>query len=536
MARVKLLFSIIVVLFLLLLPAWAKDQVFEKKINNVLLSVSGPASYVEDNKKIFYDPDKKFGVKVQFEDFDVRANRMAYNFKTGVIELYDGFKGQLEEYRLEGSYFRANPETGHYAGSNLKFGYMVASLYGEEFQFYGDSIVVENITASPLQYPVFNLLTGKYVIFPGYSLAQRNTLRLFIIPIYYIPLYIEEARRSYFDLPFPALEGRKDVFHGIQAALHTHYFINPGFYGDLSLRSSDKDGTGAGFQQIFRLSDEHQMELKMTAWEKADTQTSLAYEYHIFDNPRKPGKKLSFKGQLELEKKIAAITPNYVFHADYKANEEIKRSIVDRYPDLSFTGFYTGIFTDHTYTFTPSLHYGKIKEKRIYPEGTTVPQAVNRDYSRTKGQFNYTYYLSTPRLYPYIRRILLGVDYEHSIYDPGGAERDRFSGSLTVRRPILKDLGLYYELVLTKTLLDSGQSPFFFEEYGRLMDSATLDLYLQMQDFIFGNELIYDITNGQQYNEIYYVGVRAGGNYAVLRYDRRQESWEFAFMGKEAAF
>ncbi len=535
MARLKSAFLIIILSLIILSPVWAKDQVFEKKINNTILSVSGPASYVEDNKKIFYDPAKKFGVKVKFEDFDVQANRMAYNYNTGVIELYEGFKGQLEEYRLEGSYFRVNPKTGNYSGYNLKFGYMVASLYGEEFQFWGDSIIVTNITASPLHYPVFNLQTGKYIINPGYSLAQRNTLRLFFVPFYYIPLYVEEGRRAYFDLPFPALEGKKDIFHGTQAAIHTHYFINPKFYGDLSLKSSDMDGTGASVQQIFRLSDEHQMELKATAWEKADTQTSFAYEYHLFDNPRQAGKKLSFKEQVELEKKIAGISPNYVFHTDYTANEEIKRSVVDRYPDLSLTGYYGGIFNDHTYTFTPSFHYGKIKEKKIYPEGA-APQDVNRDFNRMKGQINYTYYLSTPRLYPYIRRILLGADYEHSVYNPGGAERDRFSGSITVRRPSLKDLGIYYELVLTKTLLDSGQSPFFFEEYGRLMDSATLDLYLQMKDFIFGNEIIYDITNVQQYNETYYVGVRAGGNYAVLRYDRRQESWEFAFMSKAAAF
>jgi len=94
-------------------------------------------------------------------------------------------------------------------------------------------------------------------------------------------------------------------------------------------------------------------------------------------------------------------------------------------------------------------------------------------------------------------------------------------------------LGLYYGATLTKVLLDYGVSPFYFEEYGRLKDSAVIDLYHQSRYFIAGNEVTYDFTAWAPYNEVYYLGLRLNGNYAVLRFDRRQETWEFAFMGEK---
>jgi hypothetical protein len=392
----------------------------------------------------------------------------------------------------------------------------VASLYGEEFQFFGDRILIKNITALPLHFPIFSLATAQMEIYPGYSLASRNTLKFFWLPFYYIPLYLDEGRRTYFDLPFPALEIKKDVFHDTHFAVHSHYFINPALYGDISLKASDKDGAGAQIQQVVRLNEHHQLELKLLEWEKAPTQANVSYEFHIFDNPRKPDQELSFQEQQKLEDKIARIEPQLIFRSDYTRNEEILRSVVDRYPDVSLTGNIKGILNEHTYTLTPSLHYGKIKEKQIFPEDQN-PQDVDRDYTRLKGAVNFTYYLETPRLKPFIKRVLWGVDYEHSMYDPGSTNRGRLSSSITARRPILKALGFYYEVVLSKALIDYGQSPFFFEEYGRLMDSATLDLYLQLPIFIVGNQYIYDITNWQSYNEVYYAGVKTGNNYAVIQ-------------------
>lgn len=513
----------------------AKNVVFQKNLNNVLLTIQAPQSYISGNKKIFIDKQNNFEVVLSYDEIKIYANQIAYDFNLDTIELSNGFKGSLEQYFIRGDYFRINLRTRYYVGNNLQFGYQVASLQGEEFQFYGDRILVKNITASPLYYPIFNLTTSRLEIYPSYSLAKLNTLRFFRIPFYFIFLYMEDWRRNYFELPFPALELKKDIFHDTSGTIHTHYFINPSLYGDIALKLSDKDGGGAQIQQIVRLNDHHQMELKVLGWERAPAQANFSYIFHFFDNPRKPDKYLSFEQKQKMEQRVSRIEPNLIFQCDYTYNEEIQRSIVDRYPDAMLMGNIRGILYDHTYTLTPAVHYGRIKEKRIYPENQN-PRDVDRDYKRLKGEANFTYYLETPRLSPFINRVFLGIDYEHSEYTPGDANRGRILGSLTVRRPILKMIGLYYELKLNKALLDYGQSPFFFEEYGRLMDSAALDLYLQLQLFIAGNQFIYDITNMQPYNEVYYVGVKAGINYAVIQYNRREQSWEFKFMRKEAAF
>jgi hypothetical protein len=277
------------------------------------------------------------------------------------------------------------------------------------------------------------------------------------------------------------------------------------------------------------------MQLDYVWWEKAPAQSNFSYIFNFFDNPRRPDSKLSFRERQLQEEHIAGIEPNLVLQCDYTQNEEIERSIADRMPDVSLTGYINGVLNEHKFTVAPSLTYGKLSEKKIFPEDQP-PQDVSREYTRTKGAVDFTYFLETPRLSPFINKVLWSVDYEHSIYDPGNASRGRFSTSITARRPILKQLGFYYETILTKTLIDYGQSPFFFEEYGRLFDSAVLDLYLQLPVLIAGNRFIYDITNWQSYNEIYYVGIKSGSNYATVQYNRRFESWEFAFMRKEAAF
>jgi hypothetical protein len=487
------------------------------------------------SKKIFVDKSNQFKVYITYGELKIRANKAAYDFNDKIIELYDGFNGEFDQYKIAGEYFRINPVTGHYLGRKLQFGYLFATLHGEEYQFYGDYILIKNISTSPLQFPIFNLDISQLKIHPGYSLASRNTLKFFNIPFYYIPLYMEDGRRNYFEIPFPAFEVKKDIFHDTHGSIHTHYYFNPALFGDLSLRFSDQDGGGAEVQQIVRLSDHHQLQLDYVWWEKAAAQSSYSYIFHYFDNPRRPDNKLSFRQRQKQEEKIARIDPNVVLQCDYTQNEEIQRSIVDRYPDVSLTGYIYGLINDHKYTLTPTFYYGTLKEKRIFPEDQ-APQDVDREYNRTKGEVNFTYFLETPRLRPFINKVLWGIDYEHSIYDPGNASRGRLSSSITARRPILKQLGFYYETILTKTLVDYGQSPFFFEEYGRLFDSAILDLYLQLPVLIAGNQFIYDLTNWQSYNEIYYVGIKAGNNYATIQYNRRFESWEFAFMRKEAAF
>ena len=530
-----MIFALIFVLFFVCSPARGKEAVFRKRVNRVLLVIKAPASYVSKGKRIFVDKKEELGVKLDYGELKVQANQAAYDLNSDVIELVNGFKGSLEEYRIEGDYFRINPRTGNYAGYDLKFGYLTAYFYGKEFQFYGDKILVEKISASPLEFPVFRLYTEKLEIYPGYSLAHQNTLKLFVIPIYYIPLYLEDRRRSYFDLPIPAPEVKKDVFHGVHGALHTHYFINPALYGDLSLRFSDTDGAGAHIQQLFRLSDHHQLELKLLGWEKAPTQGNFSYRFHFFDNPRRPGQNLTFRKQQRLEEEIARKDPMAVFGCDYSVNEEINRSIIDRYPDASLSGHISGILYDHIYTIIPSLHYGKIREKKIFPENA-APQEVDRDHERIRGGVNFTYYLETPYISPFIKKTLLALDYEHSEYTAYDNNRGRAEGSLTVRRPIFEPFGLYYEAILTKIVLDYGQSPFFFEEYGRLKDNGVLDLYLLTPFFLAGNQLTYDFENMELYNEIYYLGVKAGANYAAIEFDRRQESWQFSFMRKEEVF
>ncbi len=533
MIRVKLALLIVLIA---LVPAWGKSNVvFKKNINQKLLTIKAPAAYLSGGKKIFIDKSKSFKVYITYGGLKIRANKAAYDYKKMVVELFNGFNGEFDEYKVAGDYFRINPRTGHYVGRNLKFGYLFAWLGGKNFQYFGDYILVRDISSSPLHYPIFNLHINQLKVYPGYSLAYGNALRFFRIPFYYIPLYMEDSRRSYFELPFPAFEAKKDIFHETQGAIHTHYFFNPTLFGDLSLRMSDQDGAGVKLQQIVRLNDHHQMQLSYLWWEKAAPQSSFSYILNLFDSPKRPKRKISFRKLQMLEEEIATIEPKLEFRADYTKNEEINRSIIDRYPDLSLTGTIRGIINDHKYTLTPTLYYGKIKESRIFPEDQ-APQNVNRDYSRMKGELNFTYYLETPRLKPFINRVLWGVDYDHSVYDPGDTSRGRVSSYLTARRPVLKRLGVYYEATLTKTLLDYGQSPFFFEEYGRLMDSATFDLYLQMQAFIAGNQIIYDLTNMQGYNEIYYFGIKAGSNYATIQFDRRQESWQFAFIRKESAF
>ena len=533
MIRAKLAFLI---LLLALAPAWGESNVvFKKSINQQLLTIKAPAAYLSGGKKIFVDKSGSFKVYITYGELKIRANKAAYDYKNMVVELFDGFNGEYGQYKISGDYFRVNPRTGQYVGRGLNFGYLFATLHGEECEFYGDHILIQKISTSPLQYPIFNLNINRLEVYPGYSLASGSTLRFFRVPFYYIPLYIEDSRRSYFDLNFPAFEVKKDIFHSTHGAVHSHYFLNPRFFGDISLKSSSQDGGGIGIKQIVRLNDYHQMQLKYTFWEKAAAQTKFSYIFNYFDDPRKNNAGLSFRERQQMEEAVAGVPPNIILKGDYSENEEIKRSIVDRRPDLELTGIIYGTISDHQYTLTPSIFYGKIREKKIFPENQ-LPQDVNRNYGRIKGALDFVYYLETPRLSPFINKVLWSIDYEHSIYDPGDANRGLLTTSMTARRPVSKGLGIYYEAILTKTLLNYGQSPFFFEEYGRLVDSATFDLYLQLDTLIAGNQYIYDITNFQPYNEIYYFGIKAGNNYATLQFDRREESWGFEFSRKESAF
>lgn len=516
---------------LVVFPAWSQAK-FSRQLPAGPLTINGPYAAIVSGQKIIYDPNNKLGVDLTYDRLKLKANRVSYG--QDEIEL-TGFKGNYEQYTLEGDYFRINPKTGDYAGEDLKFGYLSAYLKGKRVQFYGDKIVADQVSTSPLNYPIFSFDSNRVELYPGYTIARGNIFKFFPVPIYYIPLYLNDQRRKYFELPFPALEAAKDIFHGTQGAVHSHYFFNPQWFGDLSLRLSDFDGGGAEIQQIFRLSDHHQFQFDLTGWQKSPVQGKASYVFNYYEDPTVKGD-LSFAQRNELVRKIAGIEPRLIIGADYSFNEEVNRSIVDRSYDLTASGRLKGLLFDHTYTIVPTLTYGRIKEKKIYPENAQA-QEVDRSYLRTGADLNFSYYLETPFIQPYVTKAFLSLDYQHDEYKPGDLARTRVASSLTVRRPIFNLDFLLYEAVLTKSLSDSGLSPFYFEEYGRLKDSFSLDLYLRTELFIGGNLWLYDLTGGGLYNEINYVGVKAlGDSYVVLRHDRRREFWELGIMKKELAF
>ena len=106
-------------------------MVFRKEINDIKLTIKAPAAYSSGGKRIFIDKKKELGVELNYGELKVRANQVNYDPKQDVIELASGFKGSLWQYQIEGEYFRINPWTGNYAGDDLKFGYLVAYLYGK---------------------------------------------------------------------------------------------------------------------------------------------------------------------------------------------------------------------------------------------------------------------------------------------------------------------------------------------------------------------------------------------------------------------
>ncbi|MBN2057282.1 MAG: hypothetical protein JW782_00600 [Candidatus Saganbacteria bacterium] len=508
---------------------------FSIQVNGTKLTITAPGSYTASGKRVFKDSAKKLRVKAYYGDLVVKANIIKWDQTSQSLELVDGFEGKFQNYHLTGDYLRINAKTGTFSGYDLKFSYLSAFFFGEEFTFYGDQVEVKNISASPLDFPVFRLFVGEIDMFPGYSLAQKNILKCFELPFYYVPLYVQDSRRNHYQLDFPAPSFNSDIFHGTYGFVSSHYFLNKYHYGDISLGYSDQDGPAGGIKHLYRISDHVQTMAQATVWEKGRVKLRTSGIIQVFDEPKRL-RGMTFWQQHELEQETAGIEPKLSLLGDVTINEEIERSIIDRTPDLCFSGTLHGILYNHQYTITPKLEAGHIKEKRIYPESAPA-QDVDREYERTRGSVNFTYFLETPQLRLYnIQKALLEVDYEHAVYLPGSQDRGLMETSLTVRRPIFIPVGLFYEASLTKNLLKYGQSPFFFEEYGRLMDSGAVDLYIKNPFMMTGAQYIYDFSRGEPYNEIYYFGLRASDNYFTFQYNRRMGSWELAFTNKEDAF
>lgn len=519
----------------LIVPAAA--QTYRAKLADGTLVITAPRAYTADGRKNFVDESGRFGVALTYSGLTIETNRASVELKKKVIELAGGFRGTFEGYTLTGDYFRLNPASGNFSGQNMRLNYLTAHLLIEDLEYDGEKITAENATAAPLDQPVFSARIGQLELYPGYMLARHNVFKVFTVPFYYIPLCFNDQRRSYFQLPFPAFEARQDIYHGGMAALHSNYFFGPRFFGDLSLRQSEIDGTGLGIQQVVRLSDNHQLNFSYVGWQKSPPQGKASYVFNYFRPLPPPSRRLSFQERMEAVQNIARTEPAWTFSADYSQNEDFNRARIDRYPELYADVRLKGILFDHTYTLTPFYSYGRIREKRIWPENA-APQDVSREDLRKGAGFGSTYFLDTPFIKPYVNRALLSLNFLHNDYDLGGAHRNRLASSLTIRRPLFGLSALNYELVLTKVLHNSGQSPFFFEEYGwQLLDNAAFDLYLQTDRLIGGGQFIYDLTNSIAYNEIYYAGIKVlGDSFAVIRRDRRMQSWEFAFMRKEQAF
>ncbi|MBN3032515.1 MAG: hypothetical protein JW873_00275 [Candidatus Saganbacteria bacterium] len=531
-------------IFLLLLAVFglcpfnaADARTHRAKLNDGVLVIAAPRAYEAAGKKNFADDNNAYGVALTYGGLTIEANRAAVDLRRDVIELAGGFRGTFEGYALSGDHFRIDPASRNFSGENLRLGYLTAYLQAGELRYNGEKITMDNVTAAPFDQPLFSADLGQLEIYPGYMLARRNVFRAFFVPCYYIPLYFNDQRRSYFPLPFPAFEARQDIYHGGTAAVHSNYFFDPKLFGDVSLRQSELDGAGLGIQQVVRLSDNHQLNFNYAGWQKAPAQTKLSYVFNYFRVPPPPGPGAAFQERAAAVQAVARLEPLWAVGADYSQNEDFNRARLDRYPDLLANARLKGLLYDHTYTLTPYYSYGRIREKKIWPENG-APQEVDRNYERKGLGFNGSYYLETPYIKPYVNRALLSLDFLHNDYDPGSAQRDRLASSLTVRRPLLNFAGLYYELVLTKVLLNSGRSPFFYEEYGwQLLDNAALDLYLQTDRLIGGAQYVYDLSNSAAYNEIYYAGIKAlGDSFVTIRRDRRMRLWELAFMKKEQAF
>jgi hypothetical protein len=520
-------------------PGWAEpDITFNRDIAGSVVTINAPASLKTGQKISFIDEQKEHGVRLYYGGLKVFANRIDYDTALDTVEFFD-FKGFLENYSnysLVGEYFSLNPWTEDYSGKNLSFGYRAVSLQVEGIGFYGKKISLSGVKLFPFKYPVFSAGSSKLDIYPGFALAYQNTLDLFRLPFYYNPLYVDDERRSYFILPFPAFEFKKDLFHGKRGIVHSHYFINPKLYGDISAHYSEMDGAGLRVMQLFRLSDKDQFRINFLEWARSVPQLGFSYIHHNFEDPRRPSQNSGFVEQLALEREVATIEPESIFNLRYDLNEENNRSIIDRYMDLIFTYRAHGILYDHIYTVSPSIMYGRIKEKKIFPENA-ASQEVDRCYERSGLSLDLSYYLETPYLSRLdIDKTMWKVTYEHLRYDPSGGNRGRLSTSFLIRRPMLGLPWLNYEAVLSKVLLDYGISPFYFEEYGRLNDRAGFDIYLQNDYLIAGSQTIYDLQRGVAFNEIYYFGIKAINNYAMIKYDRRLGSWELSFSSKDAAF
>jgi len=526
---------------LLLLLCWlasaGQAQVYRAQLKDGVLVIVAPRAYAAEGKKNFVDDSERFGVNLTYGGLTLEANQAALAWPQNVIELAGGFRGTYEGYTLTGRYFRINPATRNFSGEDMRLNYLTAHLNIEELDYNGEKIEADGVTAAPFDQPVFSASLGELDLYPGYMLARHDVFKVFFVPVYYIPLYFNDMRRSYFQLPVPALEIKQDIYHGNMAAIHTNYFFEPRFFGDLSLRQSEIDGTGLGVQQVVRLSDNHQLNFSYVGWQKSSPQTKISYVFNYFRDPAQPSRRLTFLEQMDAVQKIARSEPAWTFSADYSQNEDYNRARIDRLPELYADARLKGRLFDHTYTLTPYYSYGKINEKRIWPENAAPQDVAHNDLRKGIGCGG-TYFLDTPYIKPYVNRALLSLNFLHNDYDLSGAHRNRLASSLTIRRPFLGLSALNYELVLTKVLHNSGQSPFFYEEYGwQLLDNAALDLYLQTDRLIGGGQFIYDLTNSVAYNEIYYAGVKVlGDSYAVVRHDRRMQSWEFAFMRKEQAF
>lgn len=476
--------------------------VYTKQIKNDTLRITAPRIQKTEDTRVFSSRQGKQDVVLTYGKTSVRAGTATLYERNNKIILEKGFQSQYLDNQISGNSLSYNPQQNFYDARNVFVRTRRGFALAERFSFYGEKI---SLTDARLGVTLIRLDLdfGQLDLYPGWVVAYDTILRVWDVPVFYVPCAVEDRRRNAYVLPAPLPEFGKTDFRGEFWRWNTNYYAADWLYGNVQFGRSKKKGAGYGGQHILRFSDTDHFTYINDNWQYDRTQQIFSYEHSFVALPKKPANGMSFNELLRYNDTLKELEANSI-RVNRTQFEESNKDILHRDHEIVYEGRFTLPHEFFLYTRDSSA---------LIQELTT--NTTGRKY-QAFGELERT--LEVPWLGPFTP----GLGYDSSQYTLRPYSWHRLYDYVYASREfwIFEASGRVIDY-----LDERGGSPFSFDERYALHDNVKTGCYINLWNLKLGQEVQYETRKGQLFDIEYMARYKTSSWTLNAGYSLKRDLW-----------
>jgi len=456
----------------------------------------------KNNEVYFYSSPLQREVVLEYDEVVIYAGQARLRLDDRVF-LSDGFRSSYLNNRVSGQTLEYNPRSGFMEGQNIVISTEDLYASSDRLSFQGEKIGLYNLTLGVPMYG-FSIRSKQLDLYPGWTVLYDTTFNVGDWPLWYIPVYVTDQRRTAFHMPGSIPEWGRTYFSGDYFRWNSHYYINEKYYGNLQANWTQLKGFGYGIQSIMRFSDRDQMVYVNRNWQNFPTQETFSYEHSFLELPYDDKENIDFVKLWQYSEEIKTAKANSLF-LSRTVYQESGENLINREIEAKYRLHYNTLWNNM------SLHsvntYASIYE-------------ITTDTHGSRWQ-SYTE-LSKGVEIPYFTTIFPGVGYDtvkYSLHPYSWHRVFCFAGG-GYRFWIFRwQARVYYYLD------ERGRSPFSYDTHYAIGDYTQTTATVRLWNLLLGQTVRTVIRTGRVHDMMYFLEYTTRPWIISLEYNYTTQSW-----------